>query len=65
MERLVDQVEALFATYPSWLVGLCMAIVGAGLLYVLWRVIKVSMIIVVTVLLLGIAGFAGWVIFAS
>ncbi|MEM9158964.1 MAG: hypothetical protein AAGB46_07920 [Verrucomicrobiota bacterium] len=65
MTEIIDQVQGLFEHYPKWLVIACLAIVGVGVGYVLWRVVKFGMMLVVALLLVALVGFAGWVIFSS
>lgn len=65
MAQIVEEVQGLYAIYPAWLVSACLAIVGLGLAYLLYRLLRVGMVVVVTVLLAAIVGFAGWMILAS
>lgn len=65
MAEFVDEIKGLFELYPTWLVAICLAIVGSGLLYVLWRLVKISMIVIITLLLIGLVGIAGWLVFAG
>ncbi len=65
MNEIVDEIKGLYEVYPPWLVTTCLAIVGAGLLYVLWRLLKFGMILVITLLLIALVGVAGWLVFAG
>jgi len=65
MTQIIDELRKLFEVYPPWLVGGCMAIVAIGLAYVLWKLIKVGMVVLVTALLIGLVVFAGWMILTA
>ncbi|MBC2606445.1 hypothetical protein [Pelagicoccus albus] len=62
MAQLIDEIQALYEVYPKWLVTTCLVIVGLGLGWILWKVIRASMAILVTAALLAIVLFAGWII---
>jgi len=62
MTSIVDEVMNLFELYPPWLVTTCLVIVGLGLAYALWKLIKISMVVLVTVMLIALVVFAGWMI---
>ena len=62
MTSIVDEVLNLFELYPPWLVGACLVIVVAGVVYALWKLIKIGMVVLVTALLIGLVVFAGWMI---
>jgi len=62
MTQIVDEVMKLFELYPPWLVGACMVVVAIGLIYVVWKLIKIGMVVLVTALLIGLVVFAGWMI---
>jgi len=65
MALIVEEIRGLYALYPAWLVSACLAVVGIGIGYALFKILKVGMVIVVTALLAAIVGFAGWMILAS
>ncbi len=65
MTEIVDEIKQLFELYPPWLVTTCLVIVGAGLIYLIWRLVKFGMILVITLLLIALVGAAGWFIFAG
>ena len=48
MADFIDQIRGLFELYPKWLVVTCLAIVGVGVGYVLWRVVKFGLMLVLT-----------------
>ena len=56
MAQIIDEI------YPPWLVTACLSVVGLGLAWVLYKLIKVGMVVVVTALLLAIVAFVGWMI---
>ncbi len=62
---LVDEVRKLLEAYPPWLVITCLVIVSAGLLYVLWRIVKFGIVLVVTALLIALVAFAAWTLFIA
>lgn len=62
MAGIVDEVLNLFELYPPWLVGACLIIVTTGLVYALWKLVKIGMVVLVTALLIGLVVFAGWMI---
>ena len=49
---------------PSVLVELAVY-VGLGVLWALWKLVRLGMVVAVAVLLLGIVAFVGWTILAS
>ncbi len=65
MTQLVDEIQALFGLYPDWLVWTCLAVVALGVVWLVWRIVKFSMAVIVTALLVGLVGFAAYVIFTS
>lgn len=65
MTQLIDEFQQLLETYPEWLVWTCLAVALVVFAWVLWRIIKFGMAIIVTVLLVGIVGFAAYVILTS
>ncbi len=65
MTELIDEVRELLELYPPWLVTTCLVIVGAGLLYVLWRVVKFGIVLVVTALLIALVVFAARTLFIA
>ncbi len=60
MTDLIEEVRELLKLYPPWLVTTCLIVVGAGLLYVIWRIVKFGIVLVVTALLLALVAFAAW-----
>ena len=64
MAQLLDEIEGLYGIYPSWLVTACLVVVGLGLGWLLWKLVRVGMVLLVTVALLAIVVFAGWMILA-
>ncbi|MDE0768377.1 MAG: hypothetical protein OSB19_08295 [Opitutaceae bacterium] len=40
-------------------------IVAAGILYVVWRVVKFGIVLMVTALLIALVVFVGWTLFGS
>jgi len=60
MTDLIEEVRELLKLYPPWLVTTCLIVVGAGLLYVMWRIVKFGIVLVVTALLLALVAFAAW-----
>lgn len=65
MAQLVEEIKGLYELYPSWLVSACLGIVGLGVLWALWKLVRLGMVVAVAVLLLGIVAFVGWTILAS
>ena len=65
MAQLIDELQGQFALYPRWLVVTCLAIVGLGVAWAVWKLLRFGMVLGVTALLLVIIGFAGWMILAS
>lgn len=65
MTDAIDEIRKLLELYPSWLVLTCLAIVAAGILYVVWRIVKFGIVLMVTALLIALVVFAGWTLFAS
>ncbi|MDQ8203546.1 hypothetical protein [Pelagicoccus sp. SDUM812003] len=65
MAPIIDEIRGLYGLYPSWLVTTCLVIVGLGLAWLLWKLIRIGMVVIVTVLLLAIVGFAGWMILGA
>jgi hypothetical protein len=47
------------------LVTACLIVVGAGLLYVVWRIVKFGIVLVVTALLIALVAFAAWTLFIA
>lgn len=64
MQQLIDEFKGLYDMYPSWLVTACLVVVGLGLGWVVWKLIRFGMVVLVTVLLLALVVFAGWMILA-
>lgn len=64
MAQLLDEIKGLYGIYPSWLVTACLVVVGLGLGWVIWKLVRVGMVLLVTVALLAIVAFAGWMILA-
>lgn len=64
MAQIFDEIQELYGIYPSWLVTACLVVVGLGLGWVVWKVIRVGMVVLVTVSLLALVVFAGWMILA-
>ncbi len=62
MAQIIDEIRELYEIYPPWLVTACLSIVGLGLAWVLYKLVKVGMVVVVTALLLAIVAFVGWMI---
>ncbi len=62
MAQIIDEIKGLYEIYPPWLVTACLSVVGLGLAWVLYKLIKVGMVVVVTALLLAIVAFVGWMI---
>lgn len=60
MTDLIEEVRELLELYPPWLVTTCSIVVGAGLLYVMWRIVKFGIVLVVTALLIALVAFAAW-----
>jgi len=65
MAQLIDEIKGLYDVYPSWLVTACLVVVGLGLGWVVWKLVRIGMAVLVTVALLGIVVFAGWMILAQ
>ena len=65
MAFAIEEIRKLFELYPPWLVTTCLAIVGAGLLYVVWRIVKFGIVLMVTALLIALVVFAGWTLFGG
>lgn len=65
MAELIDEVRELLELYPPWLVTACLVIVGAGVLYLVWRVVKFGIVLVVTALLIALVAFAAWTLFIA
>ena len=62
---LVDEVRKLLEAYPPWLGITCLVIVSAGVFYVLWRIVKFGIVLVVTALLIALLAFAAWTLFIA
>ena len=62
---LVDEFRKLLEAYPPWLVITCLVIVSAGLLYVVWRIVKFGIVLLVTALLIALVAFAAWTLFIA
>ena len=65
IDDLVDEVRKLLEAYPPWLVVTCLVIVSAGVFYVLWRIVKFGIVLVVTALLIALLAFAAWALFIA
>ena len=65
IDELVVEVRKLLEAYPPWLVITCLVIVSAGVLYVLWRIVKFGIVLVVTALLIALLAFAAWTLFIA
>jgi|TARA_B110000438_G_scaffold248660_1_gene251528 Zn-dependent membrane protease YugP len=65
MTAAIDEIRKLFELYPSWLVTTSLIIVAAGILYVVWRVVKFGIVLMVTALLIALVVFVGWTLFGS
>lgn len=65
MTVVIDEIRKLFELYPSWLVLICLAIVSSGILYVVWRIVKFGIVLLVTALLIALVVFAGWTLFGA
>ena len=65
MAQLIDEIKGLYDVYPSWLVTACLVVVGLGLGWVVWKLVRIGMVVLVTVALLAIVVFAGWMILAQ
>ena len=65
MAPIIDEIKGLYLLYPPWLVTTCLVIVGLGLGWILWKLVRFGLVIVVTLLLLAIVGFAGWMILGA
>ncbi len=65
MNEVIDQIRELLEMYPPWLVTVCLIVVGAGVLYVVWRVVKFGIVLVVTALLIALVAFAAWTLFIA
>lgn len=64
MVQLLEEIRGLYGVYPPWLVTVCLLVVGLGLGWVAWKLIRVGVVVLVTVILLAIVVFAGWMILA-
>ncbi len=64
MAQILDEIKGLYGIYPSWLVTACLVVLGLGLGWVVWKLVRVGMVLLVTVALLAIVVFAGWMILA-
>lgn len=64
MAQLLDEIQGLYDLYPSWLVTACLVVVGLGLGWVVWKLFRFGMALLVTTALLAIVLFAGWMILA-
>ena len=60
-----DEFRKLLEAYPPWLVITCLVIVSAGLLYVVWRIVKFGIVLVVPALLIALVAFAAWTLFIA
>ncbi len=56
MEELIENFRQSLSAYPRWLVVTCGIIVGAGLLFLLGKVIRFG--IILAMIAIGIAGIA-------
>lgn len=65
MAQIIGEFQKLFELYPKWLVVACLAVVGLGVGWVIWKLLRFGMVLVVTALLIAIVGFAGWMILGS
>lgn len=65
VDEIVNSISGLYADYPGWLVTVCLVIVGLGVGFALWKLIRFGFVVFVTLLLLAIVGFAGWVILGT
>ncbi|HTZ19836.1 MAG TPA: hypothetical protein VMC06_03055 [Opitutaceae bacterium] len=61
MERLTSMFNSL-ADYPRWLVVACLAIVGALAIYVVAKLLKWSLYLLMVVVLVGGLGLAVWLL---
>ena len=61
MERLTSMFNSL-ADYPRWLVVACLAIVGALAIYVVAKLLKWSLYLLMVVMLVGGLGLAVWLL---
>lgn len=64
MAQIIDEIQELYGIYPSWLVTACLVVLGLGLLWVVWKLVRVGMAVLVTVSLVALVVFAGWMILA-
>lgn len=62
MAQLIDEIRGLYGTYPSWLVTGCLVVVGLGLGWLIWKLVRFGMAVFVTLALVAIVAFAGWMI---
>ncbi|WP_309024402.1 hypothetical protein [Pelagicoccus sp. SDUM812002] len=62
MAQILDEIQGLYGMYPSWLVTACLVVVGLGFGWVIWKLVRVGMVLLVTAALLAIMVFAGWMI---
>ena len=65
MTEAIDKVRELLELYPPWLVMTCLIVVAAGVAYLLWRIVKFGIVLVVTALLIALVAFAGWTLFGG
>ena len=65
MAFAIEEIGKLLESYPPWLVTVCIVVVGAGLLYVVWRIVKFGIVLTVTALLIALVIFAGWTLFGG
>ena len=65
MTDAIDEIRKLLELYPSWLVLTCLGIVASGILYVVWRIVKFGIVLMVTALLIALVVFVGWTLFGG
>lgn len=65
MAQIVDEIKELYLLYPSWLVTLCLIVVGFGVGFILWKLLRFSLVVIVAILILGIVAFAGYMFLSS
>lgn len=65
MTVVIQQIRELCELYPPWLVIACLIVVGAGVAYVVWKIVKFGIVLLVTVLLIALVAFAGWTLFGG
>jgi hypothetical protein len=61
----MDSLTPLFnslAEYPRWLVVACLAIVGALVIYIVAKLLKWSLYLLMVVVLVGGLGLAAWLL---